>query len=202
MKFLAFTDLHEDKDALKALVARAKQDDVEFMVCTGDISTFGRGLKNFLKEFNKVGKKLYLVPGNHEEGMKFDEIIADYKNCVNLHQKDTIIGKYVFLGHGGGGFAQTDSEFRKLARRWYGKYNGDKIVLLTHMPPFNTKLDDLGDEKKPHHVGNIDYRKFIERIKPKLAISGHLHETFDMSDKIKRTRIVNPGVDGMVIELK
>ncbi len=104
----------------------------------------------------------------------------------------------MFLGYGGGGFAMEDPLFRKIAREWYGHYNGRKIVLVTHGPPFSTTLDLLGER----HVGNRDYRKFIERIKPKLVIAGHLHETAGKTDMIGKTRLVNPGWEGMVIELK
>ena len=86
-----------------------------------------------------------------------------------------------------------DLKFRSL-----DEFKGKKIVLLTHGPPFNTKLDKL----EVGHVGSVDYRKFIERIHPKLAISGHLHETVGKVDKIGSTKCINPGWDGMVIELK
>ena len=91
-----------------------------------------------------------------------------------------------------------DPEFRKMAREWYGKYNGEKIILITHQSPVETTLDLLEDR----HVGNIDYRKFVERIKPKLALSGHLHETAGEMDTIGKTKLVHPGWDGMIIELK
>ena len=60
-----------------------------------------------------------------------------------------------------------DADFRKIAREWYGKYNGRKIVLVTHQPPFGNKLDLMGSR----HVGNKDFTAFILRIKAKLAVS-------------------------------
>tara|TARA_Y100000310_G_C20453954_1_gene702123 strand:- start:81 stop:680 length:600 start_codon:yes stop_codon:yes gene_type:complete len=199
MKFLTFTDLHEDKVVLQKLINRASKSDIEFVICCGDISNFGRGLKNVLKTFNKIGKKMYVVPGNHEEPDEaFKEAMSNYKNCIDLHMKVVRLGDYLFLGYGGGGFAMEDARFRKVSREWYGKYKNEKIVLVTHMPPFDTKLDKL----EMGHVGNKDYRKFIQRIKPKLAISGHLHETVGEMDKIGSTKLIHPGWDGMVIELK
>ncbi|NQV90853.1 metallophosphoesterase [Candidatus Woesearchaeota archaeon] len=199
MKFLVFTDLHEDKKGLKELAKRASQNDIDFVIATGDISNFGRGLRNVFETMNKVGKKFYAIPGNHEEGSDaMEQFAGEFEHCFNLHKRAVIIEDYVFLGYGGGGFAMEDAEFRKIARNWYGKYKGKKIVLLTHGPPFNTNLDKL----EQGHVGSIDYRKFIERIQPKLAISGHLHETVGAVDKIGPTKLINPGWDGMVIELK
>ncbi|MBI4151893.1 metallophosphoesterase [Candidatus Woesearchaeota archaeon] len=197
MKFLACTDMHENREALKALVKRASEPDIDFVVCTGDISSFGNGLRTVLKSFSDIGKTLYVVPGNHEEGRDFEGIVQQFPHCVNLHLKAALIQDYVFLGYGGGGFAMKDEYFRKIARKWYGKFKDKKIVLLTHQPAFGTKLDLLDDR----HVGNIDFHDFILRMKPKLAISGHLHETVGVMDQLGNTKLINPGWDGMVIEL-
>ena len=198
MKFLTFVDLHEDQKILKELVEGASEPDIDFVICAGDFSTFGRGMRNVFEQFNTLGKKIYFIPGNHEEHGGLMERTADYDNCFNLHQRAIKIGEYVFLGYGGGGFAMEDAEFRKIAREWYGKFKDQKIVLVTHGPPFGTKLDLLGSRQ----VGNKDYRKFIERIKPRLVVCGHLHETAGRVDRIGKTKLVNPGWDGMIIELK
>ena len=102
------------------------------------------------------------------------------------------------MGYGGGGFNQEDGTFRKIARNWYGEYKDEKVVLLLHGPPLGTNVDLLNNR----YVGNKDYRAFIERIKPKLVLCGHLHETAGVVDTIGATKVANPGWDGMVIELK
>lgn len=198
MKLLTFVDLHEDRGTLRQLVSRAKQPDVNFVVCAGDFSTFGRGMRTVLEEFNQLGKTLYIIPGNHEEKIDLIDAVKPYAHCIVLHRRAIPIAEYLFLGYGGGGFTMEDAQFRKIAREWYGKYKRQKLVLVTHQPPYGTKIDLL--EKQ--HVGNIDYRKFIERVNPKLVICGHLHETAGVVDSIGKTRIVNPGWEGMVIELK
>jgi len=199
MKFLTFVDLHEDKKGLQELVKRASKPDIDFVICAGDISTFGRGIRIVFRQFNDLGKKMYVIPGNHEEreGL-LDAAVQGFPNVVNFHQGMFTIDGYIFLGYGGGGFTMEDSSFRKIARQWYGEYNGEKIILVTHGPPFQTKLDLLHNQ----HVGNKDYRAFIERISPRVAISGHLHETAGAMDKIGATKLVNPGWEGMVIELR
>lgn len=197
MKFLTFTDLHEDQEVLKELVGRASKPDIDFVICCGDISTFGNGLKYNLKKLNSLGKKVYVIPGNHEEGTDFGVVMAEFPNLINLDRRAAVVGDYVFLGHGGGGFTLQDASFRKISREWYGKYNGKKIVLVTHQPPYGTKLDQL----RQGYVGNKDYTAFILRIKPKLALSGHLHETVGLVDVLGETKIANPGWEGMVIEL-
>ena len=52
MKFLTFTDLHENKEQIRALVKRASKNDIDLMICCGDISSFGRGLDFVLESFD------------------------------------------------------------------------------------------------------------------------------------------------------
>ncbi|MAG60362.1 hypothetical protein CL619_01110 [archaeon] len=198
MKFLVFSDIHEDKKHLAKLDKRAKDKDIEFVIIAGDFTNFNRSLTQMFKKFDSWDKPVYIIPGNHEEGEEYTVTIQRYDNLINLHKTEVEVGDYVLLGYGGDGFSQQDPEFRKVARIWYGKYKKKKVVLVTHGPVYKTKLDLLS----MGHVGNMDYRKFIERIKPKLAISGHIHETIGAIDKIKDTKVINPCWDGMVIELK
>lgn len=199
MKFLTFSDTHQDVKALKALMKRAQEDDIEFLICAGDLSIFGRGLREGLSMLNSVGKKVYFIPGNHEDGLKgLPELLKEFSHLEDLHKKAVLIRDYVFLGYGGDGFSQRDAVFRKLAREWYGQFNGKKTVFVAHGPAYGTKVDEI----EGRNVGSFDFRKFVERIQPKIMISGHLHETAGVVDKIDKTRIVNPGWDGMVIELK
>lgn len=198
MRFLTFVDVHENKKLRRQLVKRAGEKDVDFVLSAGDFSTFGRGLQAFLDDFRICHKRLYLIPGNHEEKFDFEELLRPFPHCFNLHQQAIEMGDYVFLGYGGNGFSQHDEHFRRVAREWYGRYKGKKIVLVTHAPPFGTTLDKLPSG----HVGHIDYRRFIERIEPKIVISGHLHETAGAMDTIGKTKLINPGWEGMVVELK
>ena len=197
MKFLTFTDLHDDQDTLRQLVKRAKEDDIDFLICCGDISRFGRGLKDVLHGFDKVGKTIYVIPGNHEDGTPFEAMVNKTKHWKSFDRKDLKLGNYILLGYGSGGFALEDKEFRKLARSWYGKHKDKKIIFVSHGPPYGTQLDLLPEG----HVGNKDYTKFIRRIQPKLAISGHLHETVGIIQKIDGIKLINPGWEGMVVEL-
>jgi len=197
MKFLTFADLHGDFGLLKKLIKRAKEKDIEFVLVAGDFTAFERSMRAILKKLDSIGKPIFLIPGNHEEGGDYKKFVKDYPNCRDVHKKAIEVDGYVILSYGGNGFSATDSEFREIARNWYGKYKGKKVILMTHGPAYGTKLDLI--EKK--HVGNKDYLRFIERIKPKVVISGHLHETFNVVDEIGKTKLVNPGWEGMVIEL-
>lgn len=199
MKFLTFVDTHQDRKALRKLVQRAKEADIDFLICAGDLSDFCRGLRESLEELQALGKTIYFIPGNHEEHIQsWNELTSTYSNFQVFHRQALIIEDYVFLGYGGSGFVQEDADFRKLARSWYDEHQDKKIVFVTHGPPFGTEIDWINQR----HVGNRDFRSFIERIKPQIAICGHVHETAGKVVKIKDTQLINPGSVGMVIELK
>lgn len=64
------------------------------------------------------------------------------------------------------------------------------ILLLSHTPPFNTKLDRLRSGK---HVGSRAIRTVIEKYQPALSVVGHIHEAKG-EDTILESHIVNPGM--------
>ncbi len=74
----------------------------------------------------------------------------------------------------------------------------EKVVLLTHAPPYNTRLDKIIEES----CGNKSIRKFIKKHKKiVLAVSGHLHENAGREDHVGSTRVVNPGPFGRVMSI-
>lgn len=200
MKLLAFVDLHADAAVLKKLVERAQKKDIDLIVCAGDFSVFENHMDYVLKKLDAIGKQVLMIPGNHETPERLRKELAKYKNLVYLHEQMLTYEGWLFFGWGTDGFSRHSEQFRKVAREWRRKLTVDntQIVLVTHAPPSETKLDELSGE----HVGNVDIRTEIERIKPHLVICGHLHENEGKVDKVGVTKIVNPGWKGMVIELK
>lgn len=197
MKILAFVDLHGDASFLKKIVKRATQDDIDVVVCAGDFSVFESGSKYVLGELNKIGKPILLIPGNHETPELVDKLAKDFEHVVDLHEKSWGKEGYLFLGYGTGGFAQQDARFRKVARGWRREIKDEKIIMVFHGPPHGTKLDDVMGEK----TGNKDFTMGIKRLVPKLVICGHLHENAGKIDFIGKTQVINPGYEGMVIEI-
>jgi Icc-related predicted phosphoesterase len=61
--------------------------------------------------------------------------------------------------------------------------------LVTHAPPYETRIDQT---TRGEHVGSKAVRSIINRYKPTLAISGHIHEAKGI-DKLNQTILVNPG---------
>jgi hypothetical protein len=195
MKILAFVDLHGNKKALEKIIHRANKKDIEMVVCAGDFTIFGQGEEIILSKLNRIGKPVLFVHGNHED----DDILRKrcylLKNCYFIHKNKFRKNSYLFIGWGGGGFSFRDREFEEHLKKFKHLIKkDDKVILVTHAPPYKTKIDNIMGE----HAGNKSIRKFIEEVKPLLVISGHLHECVGY-DKIGRTLVINPGYKGRVI---
>ncbi len=193
MKILAFSDLHSDEKALRSLEKKAKKADI--LVCAGDFTYFEMGMKKILTKLNSFGKKVVLVHGNHEEPFNVKVMSRKMKNIVYVHKKLHRHWNYVFVGHGGEGFALTSKDFERFASKLKFRKE-DKIIFVHHQPPHGTKLDFIW----AHH-GNRSYRNFILKKKPILAICGHLHETAGKKDKLGKTTLLNAGEKGVIIKV-
>ena len=198
MKILAFTDLHSDLKALKEIKKKAKDSKPDVIVCAGDISIFGDNFSYFVNELNELEIPVLLIPGNHEDDALIRSSERMFENVKDLHKKHFVMDDCLFLGWGGGGFSHVDRDFENTAKKFKQlifKLKLNKIVLVTHAPPYGNKVDSIHGS----HAGNKSIRNFILDVKPVLSVCGHLHENEGKEDKIGRTRVINPGFDGKII---
>lgn len=202
MKILAFVDMHGSLKALEKIKKQAKKADV--LVCAGDISIFENDLDMLLFELNKLNKTVLIIPGNHENDEDLNQLSKIFNNIMNINEKAFVKENLLFLGYGGSGFSMVDKYFEKISRKFekrikkfLNKGKDKKIILVTHAPPYKTKIDMIMDEP----CGNKSIKKFILKIKPDLVICGHLHENSGKKDKIGKTRIINPGPFGRIISV-
>jgi uncharacterized protein len=193
MKLLLFSDLHGRSSHVSAVIEKSKN--AELLICAGDITIFEEGLEMMLRKLNSIGKPVLMIPGNHESPELLKAVCRSYENIIYIHGKTYVHKEYCFIGFGSGGFSQKDEDFEKFVKTLRVPKNS-RIVLITHAPPYGTKIDHIWG-----HHGNKSYRKFIEKMKPVIAVSGHLHETEGMEDFLGITRILNPGPKGKLIEI-
>ena len=57
MKLLAFTDLHGSKKSTDLIIKKAKKENPDFLVCTGDISDWGKNVKKILSNFKDLNNR-------------------------------------------------------------------------------------------------------------------------------------------------
>ncbi len=128
-------------------------------------------------------------------------ILRDFHvdNLIYLHKGVYEINNFQFLGWGNDGFSYIENDFEDFMKKFRKEFNKNKkIIFVTHAPIYNTKLDLL----PVGHRGCKSTRKFVEEFQPILTLCGHFHESFKKKDKIKNSLIINPGPDGMIIDVK
>ena len=206
LKILAVTDIHGNKICIKNILKKLKREEdrgkpVDYIVCCGDFTVFQHSMLTVLDWLNKLPKKVILIHGNHENAEQVRKACRQRKNIIYIHRKALRVQKdYVFLGYGGGGFALTDERFVAWSSNMMKKMKKeDRIILMTHGPAYGTNLDLVSED---HHCGNKDYTFFIKKYQPTLYLSGHIHECFGHSEKIKKSVLLNPGPFGIVVDIK
>ena len=200
MKLLAFTDTHGSLLALKRIEQKTKTQKPDLLVCAGDVSIFEHGIVGIIRRLNKLNKKIIIIHGNHEDDSTFRKLSKLFKNIIFVHKNYHIENDILFFGYGGGGFSIVDKEFEKIAIKFKKiiKNNKDKkIIIVTHAPPYRTRLDKISGG----HCGNRSIRRFAEKNRVDLLICGHLHENFGKEDKIKKTKVINPGPFGKIVDI-
>lgn len=196
MKILAFSDLHSNLSALEEVEKKAKKADL--VVCAGDFTVFERGIEHIIPRFDRIKKKVLIIHGNHEDENVVERMCGESKNLVFLHKNAIKIDDFVFVGYGGDGFSYIDEDLEAFIKEFSRQAKkSDKIVFVSHAPPYGTKLDVIWGE----HHGNKSVTNFIKKFSPVLFVCGHFHETFGIEYRMGRTLMINPGPTGEMIEL-
>ena len=131
----------------------------------------------------------------------FDRILKKYLNIKRFDYSFVQFGDYVFIGAYGGSFpghvkSKSFRRYRKKLDVLFRRFNGRKILFVSHNVPYNTKLDKIS--MKAHkavrgkHYGSKLIRRVIDKWQPVLHIGGHIHEGRGMQ-KLGKTLCVNPG---------
>jgi len=196
MKILAFVDSHGSKKAFRAIKKKIKVERPDIIICAGDFTIFETDIKKILNKFSKLKRPLYLIHGNHENEYVVKALSKHYKNIEFIHKKKVTLDDVQIIGYGGGGFNIKDPEFDKWAKKLKFKKNSKKI-LVVHAPFHKTRLDKL---EMGHH-GSKSFTSFLKKNHIDLAFCGHFHENAGKEDRIKNTRIINPGPHGKIFHI-
>ncbi|MEM3522665.1 MAG: metallophosphoesterase [Candidatus Bathyarchaeia archaeon] len=190
---LAFSDFHGSDVAFnKALTAILKHKPKLIMIA-GDIAdnNFEKA-KDFLSRLNNFRTEVFYVPGNMDSKKLIIEGL-NLNHVKNIHKKIIDHEDFKIVGFGGSNKTpfNTPIEFNDIEiESFLSSLSFDKkekIILLTHSPPKNTKIDKTFMKI---HAGSIAIRNFIEKNKPILAVCGHIHEACGV-DKLGDSLIVN-----------
>ena len=193
---LVSSDFHGNLYAFQKIAVKSKQLEVDLLVACGDITNFGTAKQamKLLSNFDKLNIPVVFVPGNCDLPSVLE---VETENCFNLHEKCIKIGNYTFVGVGGSPLSplhtplefSEDEIYNTLELAVSKCSENKKLILISHTPPFNTKVDLAFNGE---HIGSRSIRNFVEKYKPIAVFCGHVHEARGI-DKIGNTIVVNPG---------
>ena len=187
MKFLVFTDLHQNMQQVPRLVSIAESKGAEFVVCLGDITDFGTG-EEAADILSRFPVKVYAIPGNCDP-LDLPEKISGV--AEDMHGNMAEIDGYRFVGLGGSNITIFNTPFELEEDDIYDGLEGncdDGMILMTHVPSYGI-LDQIPSGL---NVGSPAVKKIVDEFHPILAMSGHIHEAIGVVEE-NGTVFVNPG---------
>ncbi len=192
MRIFQVSDIHGSFEAAERIPEKAKELKADLIVIAGDITHFGgpSDAEEILEIISKAELPIFFVSGNCDspELLKWN---PEKLNAVNLNGRLKEFSGYTFVGAGGGSgkfgtlTELEEEEFEDVLKNFRQL---QKIILVTHSPPYGTEVDFTGTK----HIGSTAVRKFVEEVQPILVCTGHAHEGRGIT-KIGKTVIVNAG---------
>jgi uncharacterized protein len=198
VKLLAFSDLHRDLGQAAELVAMSAEADV--VIGAGDFASVHEGLGEMIDALSGIETPTVLVPGNNETEDALRETASGWSAATVLHGGGTTISGVEFYGLGAGvpvtpwewSFDLDDETAASMLAAC-----PDEAVLVLHSPPRgHCDANGSGD-----HFGSPALLQAIEQKAPRLAVCGHIHESWGCESQIGDTPIRNLGPKGAWIEI-
>jgi Icc-related predicted phosphoesterase len=195
LRILAAGDIHGDSSLTKKLAEKAEKENVDLVILAGDI-TSPIDSKNLIKPFQERKKKVLLIPGNWDS-LETIDFLAEFYGMKNIHGYSIKYKDVGIFGAGGArGFNVSDKELFETLKKGNSALSGlKKKIMVTHMHAKGTGSEFSGFE------GSHAIRKAIEKFQPDLLLHSHIHEAEGIEDKIGKTRIVNVGRSGKILEI-
>jgi uncharacterized protein len=198
VKLLAFSDLHRDLAQAAKLVEMSAEADV--VIGAGDFASIHEGLGETIGALAAIETPTVLVPGNNETEEALREAASEWSAATVLHGSGAEIDGAEFYGLGAGipvtpwGWSfdlDDDSAGKQLAAC------PDNAILVLHSPPQgHCDANGSGD-----HFGSPALLRAIEQKQPRLAVCGHIHESWGCQSQIGETPLHNLGPKGTWLEV-
>jgi Icc-related predicted phosphoesterase len=183
MKIVCISDTHNHHQVLDGIIP-----DGDILIHGGDIAIHGSVLEiqQFIDWFSQLPHKYKIfVGGNHDGALEHSKHLINIPtNVIYLENELAEIEGFKIWG------SPVSPPFRSFGFMWddlkrQSLYaNTPKCDILINHSPALGSLDKIIEER---HVGCEFLKEAIERIKPKLVISGHIHEGYG---KIEQNGII------------
>ncbi|MEK6933595.1 MAG: metallophosphoesterase [Nanoarchaeota archaeon] len=197
LKILAASDLHGESSLAKKLAERAEKESVDLVVLCGDIMGWAE-TSNIIKPFKDKNQKVLIIPGNHDSFATTD-FLAKLYNIKNIHGYSVRYNNVGFFGAGGADLGIgtiSESELFETLKKAHSYLQGiEKKIMVTHMHPSDSISEFSGIP------GSKAIKEAIKTFKPDILLHGHIHEASGFEESIGKTKVINVGRDGKIIEI-
>ncbi|HEY6731759.1 MAG TPA: metallophosphoesterase family protein [Solirubrobacterales bacterium] len=198
MKILAFSDLHRDLEQGAQLVEMSAEADV--VIGAGDFASVHEGLEETIGALAGIEVPTVLVPGNNETADALRSATASWSAATVLHGEGASVKGTEFFGLGAGipvtpwewSFDLDDEAATAMLANC-----PEGAVLVLHSPP-RDHCDSAGNDT---HFGSPALLRAIEEKRPRLAVCGHIHESWGCASQIGPTPVRNLGPAGTWLEV-
>lgn len=178
VEFLVISDIHGSKKCLNKINAAFHKYDPNFSVLCGDITHFGTK-EEAVEILDKIPTDVIGVIGN-----------CDPENVQQAYEESG--GEHIELKR----VEKENVSFIGLSSSNYSQEKVDAFrdrsegidVFVFHQPPYGI----LDEASRGKHIGSDKLAPIIEENKPKLVLSGHVHEDRGTLQK-EETVYMNPG---------
>lgn len=189
MRLLAFSDLHLSGRRAEAIVAASQKADL--VIGAGDFCNMRQGLADAMALLRGITAPLLVVPGNAESPQELAQALP--ANAQLIHGASAQAGGLRFFGLGCAvpvtPFGDWSVDLTEPQASALLDECDQADVLVLHSPP-----KGVADRTSAGlSVGSTAIRAAIERLQPRLALCGHIHDSWGETGRIGQTRVVNLG---------
>lgn len=187
MRFLVLSDVHSSARTSAWANRLAKEHGADAFIVLGDIVNFSP--PDWAEEFlRSLELPAYAVPGNCDPPSVVTYID---RAATSLHMRKAEVGGMTFIGLGGSNPTIFDTPFEleeEEIKEKLGPLMEEGAVMVLHCPPYGFLDKVMGDKS----VGSTAILDLVKRYRPKVVLSGHVHEDRGVIEK-DGTLFMNPG---------
>jgi len=189
MRILAFSDIHHSRNRAEAIVAASA--DADLVIGAGDFCNHRENLAEAMNLFSGVKTSFLVVPGNAESADELRD--AAHIGTTVLHGESVEFEGLTFFGLGNAvpetPFADWSCDLsEKQAETMLASCEKADVMIL-HSP-----AKGIADQTSAGvSVGSTAIRDAIMRVQPRLAVWGHIHDSWGQEGMIGKSRVKNLG---------
>jgi Icc-related predicted phosphoesterase len=197
MRILLFSDIHSDLKSLERLLAV----DADYYIAAGDLVSWAKGFDRVGPMLARRADRMYVIPGNHESEADIAGL-CERHGLQPLHGQSIKVGSHYVgaLGYSNRTPFHTPGEYteEQLTEKLEPFASLTPLILVCHCPPKGTLLDRAAEGI---HYGSPAVKRFIEQHQPVYFFCGHIHEAEGVQTVIGKTKAVNVGKRGFLLEV-